>query len=310
LFSIFHINNKNKQDKGWIMNIYAKSKLNQNIFDKIRKGAPSIEIHLEEDFVDAKDYWNEDIVRSVPIVAVHAPLLKGNDTDIEVFSNRQILVKTCDFARRIAEMQNHSVMIICHLSTDPKVLQDLGVYENLVFFMRDLANTYECLTFAVENVTPFASDIKGHIAFRSVEYDSSPRFVKDVAHERVGTCLDTCHAMMMIRHVNNTVQYLEYDASKFDNATLKSGMEAFFEANKDTICWMHLANAKTHGLFEDHGRPFDEDDIVQLLEIMRLYAKYDYKCPITIEVREKDYTNAINYVTTRNTLEKVLERLK
>jgi hypothetical protein len=291
------------------MEIYAKSKLNQNIYDKVRKGASAIEIHLDDDFMEANDYWDEKIVNEVPIVAVHTPLIKGDDANIEIFKNRKTLIKTCNFARRIAETQNHSVMIICHLGTDPYLLKSLGAYDSLVFFMRDLVNTYECLTFAVENVTPFSTGDQNNLAFRTVAYDSYPRFVKDVGHERVGTCLDTCHAMMTERLLTNVSNYLCHDAETFGNNTLNCDMEAFFKANQDTIKWIHLSNSKSHGLYEDHGRPFEKEDADDLRKIMQLYKKYCYSCPITVEVREQDYADAVNYMTTCETLALVLQSL-
>lgn len=288
------------------MEIVAKSKFNQNIYDKLRKGAKAIEIHLDEDFINNPIPWDEQIIKDANIVAVHAPLLYGeNDTNIEVFDNRKTLVKTCDFARMIADAQGHSVTVVCHLGTDPDAIKNFGVYENLVFFMRDLADAYEQLVFVVENVTPFDSktaNLNGHIGFRKVDFDSSVRFVKDVSHPRVGTCLDTCHALMTIALKKYVTPYIYGEEREVECESL----ETFFKANKDVIKWVHLANTKSNGLGSDHGLPFTENDLDDLKEIIDLYNKYGYNCPIVLEVRESDYKDAQNYLMTYNMLLKVI----
>ena len=43
--------NKSTNEKEKEMKIVAKNKLDKNIYDKIAKGATSIELHLEEDFI-------------------------------------------------------------------------------------------------------------------------------------------------------------------------------------------------------------------------------------------------------------------
>ena len=284
------------------MKIVAKSKFDQNIYDKVLKGANAIELHLDDDFIKNPMMWNEQIIKDVPIIAVHAPLIEGkNDTNIEVFSNRQTLVKTCEFAKKIANTQGHRVTIICHLGTSPELLKKLGVYESLVFFVRDLANAYEDLDFAIENVVPLESGVYEHVALRAVEWNSSPKFVKDVAHPRVGTCLDTCHALMMIRFFECLSKYIDKRYDEYEDF-IRFGLESFFMENKDTIKWMHLAYTKTHGWGEDHGLPFTHLDAGYLKHILWLYDKYEYSCPISLEVQEDNYSNALNFACTRNTL--------
>ena len=294
------------------MMVVAKSKFDKNTYDKIRKGASAIELHLDQDFVGNPTIWDENIIRSVQIVAVHAPLIEHkSDIDIEVVANRGLLVKTCEFARRVADAQGHTVTIICHLGTDPEVLKELGVYDSLVIFMRDLATSYEQLEFAIENVTLFdhaTTGSNGHVGFRPIQFDSPVRFVKDVAHPRVGTCLDTCHAMMDIALLNWIDIHL--GTQRYDVCGEKAiEIEDFFRANADTIKWVHLANIKRHGLGKYHGMPFAEEDVDVLNYIMTLYKKYGYTCPITIEVKEADYSDAKNYETTQNTLMSILHSL-
>lgn len=290
------------------MKIVAKSKFNNQIYDKIMKGATAIELHLDQEFVNNPMTWNEQIVADAPIVAVHVPLIEGeNDLNVEVQENRQVLAKTCGFAMRIAHAQHHPVTVVCHLGTSPKLLKQLGAYENLIFFMRDLANTYEQLEFAIENMIPIENGAKKKIGFRQIDFDSAPEFVRDINHPRIGTCLDVCHAMMMLRFVQNTANYIEMEDFNGDNM-LRFGLEAFFDTNKDTIKWMHLSNTKKHGFKDDHGMPFtnSDEDLEILQHILWLYKKYNYKCPMVLEVKEDNYSDAKCYEETFETLKNQL----
>ena len=292
------------------MKIYAKSKFDKNIYDKIKKGAKAIELHLDDNFVANPTHWDEEIVSNVVIDVVHAPLCNGNDTNIERLENREILRQTCEFAKKIAIAQNHSVLVVCHLGTNPKLLKQLGVYDELVQFMQNLAEEYKELEFAIENITRFKNDFRnGILGFKDVDFMSPITLAKDINHPRVGTCLDTCHALIDIRLIEHAAAYVDKEA-QCKNAEYISEMEAFFDANKDTIKLIHLSNAKTHGLDHDHGMPFAKEDSERLREILRLYYKYDYKCPITLEVRESDYTDAKNFEITYQTVLKTLAEIQ
>jgi hypothetical protein len=291
------------------MKIFGKSKLNGNIYDKILKGADAIEIHLEDDFLSSDDFWNDDIVHEVPICVVHAPLSQNVKTDIEEKASREILVKTCEFAHKIALTQKHNVIVVCHLSSSVDQLKRLGIYESLVFFIRDLAAMYEHLEFAIENVMRLSDNIQDRVNFKTASFEDPIILAKDINHDRVGTCLDTCHALADISVVNYVTGYLR-QTGKFKNDELIFGLDAFFAKNKETIKLIHLSNALSHGMYDDHGLPFTINDQDRLSVMLDLYEKYKYTCPITIEVREKNYSNARNFEITFNNLKRCLEHRK
>lgn len=254
--------------------------------------------------------WDEKIVKDVQIAAVHALLIGvERDANIDIGADRQVIVKTCEFARRIADEQNHPIVVICHLSSSPTWLRKFGLYESAVFFMKDLANAYQQLEFAIENVPMMLNPTKTlNIEFRPINFTSTVEFVNDVNHPRVGTCLDTCHAMMDINTVGALSSYLPMSSDEFGGST-QINMASFFQANQKTIKWMHLANAKGHGFNDNHGLPFtkSENDVETLSCILRLYDKYQYHCPISIEVRELDYSNAINFAETFVNIKQLLK---
>lgn len=43
-----------------------------------------------------------------------------------------------------------------------------------------------------------------------------------------------------------------------------------------------------------------------MVKVFELYNKYNYKCPITIEIPEKDYTNCINYKNNRAMIKDII----
>jgi sugar phosphate isomerase/epimerase len=290
------------------MRIFGKSKLNNDIYDKIKKGADAIELHLDDDFLNSKDYWDEEIIDKVDIRVVHAPLTKTNNTDIEEIASREIMVRTCSFAQRIATVQKHPVIVVCHLATSHKLLKKLGVYEGVVFFMRDLINMFPNIEIAIENVIRFKSDRDDYIGFQNVSFEDAVVLVSDIAHERVGTCLDTCHAMVDIGLINYVTGYLR-KTGEINNAEMVGGLDAFFESYKETVKLVHLSNAQSHGLYNDHGMPFTKNDDSKLSKILSLYKKYHYGCPITIEVQELDYSNARYFQMTLNSIHRVLNAL-
>ena len=116
-------------------------------------------------------------------------------------------------------------------------------------------------------------------------------------------------ALMTLRFFENISKYIEKRYDECDEF-LRFGLESFFAENQDTVKWMHLSNAKSHGWGSDHGLPFTEDTIGHLRHILWLYKKYNYNCPVVLEVREDSYDDAKNYETTHKILEDQLYLLE
>ena len=288
------------------MEIYAKNKLDENMYDKMKKGADAIEIHLGKDYLEDVMNGDENLKTNVPIGVVHAPLMDGMDMTIETLDGRKALNKTCQLAVSIARRQKHPIIVVCHLETHPDVLKQLGVYDNLVEHMRELADVYPELEFAVENV-PYFKRKDDKLTFRQSNHMSSVIFVKDVNHPRVGTCLDTCHALMELHFLKHALPYFEGVEFEDTQRELEGGLRNIFKANKDVVKLIHLATIKTHGMDFDHGLPFEEEDATLLNGILDLYDMYGYECPMTLEVQEQSYEDAKNFDKTNKLLRKLLE---
>ena len=290
------------------MLLLDKSKLNDCAFNKLRKKADAIELHLEDEIVNDNNWWNQELVDSLPIKIVHAPLLEKDDVRLEIVAHRKVILSTCKFAQRIAECKGYNIIVVIHLGMHPNVMQDIGIYEEVKTFMKILLDTYPNLEFAIENVIRLNKTVDGKsLTFRAVDFTAAPTFAKQMNNPRVGTCLDTCHAMMDIKLMSTVENMLCEEAHRFNIKEKVEGIEGFFNANKDTAKLIHLARISNHGCGQDHGLPFSENDKEQLKEIISLYRKYQYTCPITIEVKEDDYHNAVNFQMTRELLLDVLK---
>ena len=72
---------------------------------------------------------------------------------------------------------------------------------------------------------------------------------------------------------------------------------------------IHLSDAKGNGYGKGkHGALFNEDNKDKLKSILDLYHKYNYHCPVTLEVNETDYSICDNYKKTRETVFQILEK--
>lgn len=288
------------------MLIFAKNKLENTIYDKLSRGTNGIELHLDEDFVKVEKYWNEEIINNVPIYVVHAPLITGNDTCIENINSRDILYKTCNFANRIAICQNHDVLVVIHLGTSIHKLKALDAYETVKYRLCHLVEMYERIHIAIENVSRVHKNEDQIYVPHEITFTDAASLVKDIAHPRIGSCIDICHVIMDIKLMKILRRHFGDSVIK-DNVELHNGMDVIFAANKDIIKLIHFAKCEGSGLGGGHGAPFTQKDIDDVNQILDLYSLYNYNCPITIEVIEQDYRFGENYTITKNTLEACLE---
>ena len=66
---------------------------------------------------------------------------------------------------------------------------------------------------------------------------------------------------------------------------------------------IHLASFKNSGYAPlDHGTGWSNENKYKLKHIMDLYRRYNYTCPITLEVIETDYLKSDNYKNSRDVL--------
>ena len=297
------------------MEIYAKSTLSHDqINAKKAIGCDAIEIQLLDEFladngykcindvVDLHEYENE------PISVVHAPIISGlGDLTIEQlcdFDDFKMLDITCEIAEFFSLAQNKHIIVVLHSETFLDFLIGIGGSLNRIeYYVSRLLYKYPHIRLGIENVTPIRGFSKGniHLAnnFLFDNVDIVNRLKVDLKTDRIGTVLDTCHAMITKKYISALFKEIG-DTTYMPDLS----MDSFFKMNKDTAFLIHLASMRGTGYDKDHGTPFDNPQ--DCFDILDIYTKYDYNCPITLEVREDDYIKNENYKATKLLVDKYI----
>lgn len=287
------------------MLIFAKNKLDDTVYDKMMRGTDGIELHLDEDFINSNFYWNQEFINAIPIYVVHTPLMKGADTNIDFEKDFNTIKRTCRFANKIANTQNHDVIVVVHLATSVFQMKTLGVYKTVQLRALECVDEYKNIHLAIENISRINSNFGKCRNILSISFFDAPTIARDIAHPRVGSCIDICHALIDIRLMNAIAEYTR--GKYFDNdPEVRGGLDKLFEINADVIKLIHFANCKDAGIGKDHGTPMTEKDSDLTKEILKLYKKYNYSCPLTLEVQEDDYRFGVNYSKTKEVIEKCM----
>lgn len=293
------------------MNIYCKSGLYKKELEA-RKGLihDGCEIQLLDDFVtnhkETYEYIAElgDLIKDIKIV--HTPLCKNrglmldavNLEDLWQPKFKRIFTNTCDLADAIGKENGTEIGVILHTGVN---MHDLSIHPRFIYsiglLFDDLLARYSNIYFLIENVV-LCGNLHEEFKCRN---GALPNYV-DVVDKLKNVCeypskfksvLDICHVISSIRMINNFERNIS--------------LEDYFDRAKDTIGLIHLAYVENLGLNPgEHGIPFTEETKADMVKVFELYNKYNYKCPITIEIPEKDYTNCINYKNNRAMIKDII----
>lgn len=303
------------------MIINAKSKLNKEQFEaKVEKNADSFEIQLIEE-MNSKNFniqnYQEEL-KKYKIRAIHMPLYKYHDYDIEKVESQKILKKVCLLAEEIIDFQNNffkeneKILVVVHLNISFQLLKEYGLLNRLKKLILELINKYPNIEIGIENVTSI-NYIKelGTFNFNNGLYLEEFQFkfsnielVKEINHERCGIVIDTCHLLMNKKVMKKIQKYLK------NEIVLDNFIEEYFKQGSQYVKLIHLNYCESHGFHKYHGLAFDKKDkksMKYLKEIMDLYFKYNYSCMITLEVNEEDYLNCVNFEKTKKALLKIMK---
>ena len=277
--------------------LFARKQLKEN----------NIEIQLFKQFyneeVSLTEYFNTMISSGLNINIIHTPLMKGEAVEIQDFYKKEmkdIFLKTCKLSNMLGKKLNNNILVIVHCAMnyeqDIKDVDEMKVIDDTILYA---LKEYPNISIAIENIIPIVVSYtgpQGRNGFLNdnclyVEYFINKYGFKD----RIGTVLDTCHAL-------TTIKLLQY-------CKIPITLDQFFDWNKENIKLIHLANIGDNGYgINNHGTGFIEGGDLELLnDIIKLYFKYNYICPITIEVIEEKYSNPINYLKTKENLLKLLK---
>lgn len=283
------------------MDVYAKSSMSHDqIKSKLNIGCDGIEIQLLGELVDPLTNKYTSInqafdlkqYKDYPIKVIHSPIVSGDlDFNLEQINNlndRILFYNICELAEYFGKLQNQDILIVIHSEMSLKELKIIGILNLIIPVLDTVLKLFPHIKIAIENTTP--AHTKNGMLKLSNNFNGENvelvKYIKDkICTDRIGTVLDTCHAMISNKYMNSTYPYNTFD--------INYDLRRFFEINKDEIFLIHLANAIGNGDGENHGTIFENEK--ECFNILDLYKEFNYKCPITLEVQEKDYLINNNY---------------
>ena len=305
--------------------ILAKASLTtEQIERKLELGADGIELQLLGESLSTKgnlrvwkpfsEVYSCDFTK-YPIDAIHAPLLSGiGDMTIENMLDREdfpVLENMFALAHSIGKERDKQVTLVVHSETYFANMLDVGnIYNQMRTKISMLLDKYSYTRLAIENVSP----VRGiqnkvlHLA-NNFGYDNIElvgRLRKDLNTDRVGTILDTCHAMLTEKYIKAIYGAAggEYDSQDYS-------MKMFVEQNKSLIYHVHFCDMTGSGYGKGrHGIPFTQETKESAFEILRLmYKDYAYTCPLCLEVEELDgFEVCSGFQSTKKVVEEFFEQ--
>ena len=296
------------------LTIVAKSDLSApRLLNKKQLGADKIEIQLLESFLTEDFDPNKSIElvmkTGVEVCAVHVPIISKINIEIECLKDKktcEMFYMSCELAERFANCTGKPVLVIMHIGwTMNEFHRNPEILEKTDYILSSVLERSKNIEIGIENIIPiikrtgFNPESRNGYLFDNVDY--AKYFCSKYKTNRVGTVLDTCHALTTIRFFN----LLKEHGMRGVDFTL----DDYFKNNSELIKLIHLANVKGLG-YEPftHGITFTDNysDMQLLRTIIDLYFKHSYSCPVTIEVIEKDYDNALNFSQTLSNINRIL----
>lgn len=303
----------------FIPKIYAKSSFTKEQMNvKCAIGCDGLEIQLLGELIE--DRGNGEYVRpeevfdlkafeNYPISVVHAPLLLGQgDVVLEVLCDRKdctLLQSVFEIANYYGEIQGKKIIVVFHTETFLGKINDIGqAWNNITQVVGYMLERYPYTELVIENVSPLRGVDKGeelhlsnNFAFDNVVMVDELR--RTLNTDRIGTCLDTCHAMLAEKYICGLYNMVG------DVPAPDLSMGEFFRKNAEYLKLIHLADAKGSGYGKGkHGIPFTEETSDRLTNILKMYKGIGLDCPITLEVEETDFSVCDGYRGTRDLFNK------
>ena len=69
---------------------------------------------------------------------------------------------------------------------------------------------------------------------------------------------------------------------------------------------IHVNDFVENGYMKNHGTGFSSQEKVD--DLLGLYRKYRYNCPLTLEIREENYGDCVNFRSTKRMIENNLQQ--
>ena len=305
------------------LKLYAKASLDINeIKEKIRCGCDGIEYNLTEDFMTYGDvfqtHYPKDVFTLHNVEVVHVPYMANKQMmhmeHIFQHEDDSVIENVFCLAQYCADIWKHRVLVVIHCGLS---MYDFMEYElfrkHLERRLTDLFRDYPQVDMAIENV----------VAMEYKEERSEPprlcngifldtteivKYLRERFGERVGTVLDVCHAMMTEKYMNIWLKEADFypDDAEHIPPKVDYSIEHYFKANQHICKLIHFNDFVKNGYMKNHGTGFTSQKKVDAL--LGLYRKYQYDCPLTLEIREEDYSDCVNFRSTKKMIENNLRQ--
>lgn len=303
-------------------------------------------LHLGEGF---EENYPEEIFFLKNVEAVHVPWINGQMMNMEhIFQHEDLrpIENVFRLAAYCADIWKHRMLVVIHSSLS---MYDFMEYElfrrRLEGALGELFDRYPQVDMAIENVIPLEYKHSAEEAPRLCNgiFTDIPEiagYLRERFGGRVGTVLDTCHAAMTEKYMTaylKLARFLEPGEKERESQTgtwesgmkgqktavrerasagadcaavqnLDYSMEHYFRANQGICRLIHFNDFAGNGYRENHGTGFTSQEKVD--GILDLYQKYGYDCPLTLEIREEDYEDCVNYRGTKALVENWMGRQK
>lgn len=291
--------------------VFAKSKMDrEHVMAKKEIGCDGIEYQmLASDFNGARELISPEMCLSVveehPAHAIHLPM---NDCNVEddIGAVLEYVVQLAEHSALIWASMGKDVEPIVVLHNEQHFSSMDGNKRTEIEVMLDsMLGTYPHVQFAVENTTPFRWLQKMSTRLSSGYFDSPVMLVEHLrrvlATDRIGTCLDTCHAKITERTMRAVTDLCP-------EANLTLSMEGYFEKYLPTCKLLHFASYEGSGYGAGHATPYTKEKQGELEEEVGLYRRLGYECPITLEINEKDLLACDGYAQSKKNLQRAWKK--
>lgn len=305
------------------MKLYAKASLEINeIREKVRCGCDGIEYNLTEEFMlygdSFQSYYANDIFTTHNIEVVHVPCLANKQMmHMEhIFQHKDYSAVRNVFrlAQYCAEIWKHRILVVIHCGLSMYDFMEFELFRQTLESRLDvLLEEYPMVDMAIENVVGMEykqdrADIPRLCNGIFLDTAEIVRYLRERFGERIGSVLDTCHAMMTEKYMSLWLREADFYPEEDEEIPLKIDyrIENYFRANQQICKLIHFNDFIRNGYQENHGTGFTSQEKVD--HLLGLYRKYQYDCPLTLEIREEDYENCVNYRNTKRMIENNLQR--
>lgn len=298
------------------LRIYAKASLELwEIQEKIRCGCDGIEYNLTKDFAqkgnDFLTNYGREVIEAKNVEVVHVPYDEsGQMMNLErVFQHKNLatIERTFELAQYCADYWKHRIILVIHCSLSMYDFMEYEIFrEKLVNDLERLFTQYPQVDLAIENVVlmEYKQDREESPRLCNGLHKDIPQIVnwlRNYFGDRVGTVLDTCHAMMTEKYMKALLREASFYPEGNVPEKLDYSIESYFRANQKICKLIHFNSFVENGYKKNHGTPFTRQEEVD--RILDLYEAYGYDCPLTLEIREDDYADCVNYRQTKQLIE-------